>query len=74
MIQENPGVVTTMEDAMHGLEDGDHVTFKEIKGMTALNEKTCLVKGRKYIQINFPLIYERHSLDCCSIQINGKKI
>ena len=50
MIQENPGVVTTMEDAMHGLEDGDYVTFKEIKGMTALNDKTCSVKGRKYVQ------------------------
>ena len=35
-----------MEDAMHGLEDGDHVTFKEINGMTQLNGKTCQVKGK----------------------------
>ena len=73
MIQENPGVVTTMEDAMHGLEDGDHVTFKEIKGMAALNDRTCSVKGIEYIQINFSLIYKRHSgVDYYSIQINGK--
>ncbi|KAF5286697.1 hypothetical protein FQA39_LY16180 [Lamprigera yunnana] len=31
------GVVTCIEDARHGLEDGDHVTFSEIQGMTELN-------------------------------------
>lgn len=31
------GDVTTLENAMHGLEDGDHVTFSELKGMAALN-------------------------------------
>ncbi|KAK5640453.1 hypothetical protein RI129_011264 [Pyrocoelia pectoralis] len=31
------GVVTCIEDARHGLEDGDYVTFSEIQGMTELN-------------------------------------
>jgi len=30
-------VVTTLEDTRHGLEDGDHVKFSEVKGMTELN-------------------------------------
>ncbi len=31
------GDVTTLENALHGLEDGDYVTFSEVKGMTELN-------------------------------------
>uniref|UniRef100_A0A1Y1K0A8 E1 ubiquitin-activating enzyme n=1 Tax=Photinus pyralis TaxID=7054 RepID=A0A1Y1K0A8_PHOPY len=31
------GVVTCIEDARHGLEDGDYVTFSEVKGMVELN-------------------------------------
>lgn len=30
-------VVTCVEDARHGLEDGDYVIFKEVKGMEGLN-------------------------------------
>jgi len=33
----NPGVVTTLEGARHGLEDGDFVTFEEVENMTELN-------------------------------------
>lgn len=36
--QEEEGVVTTMDESRHGLEDGDFVTFHEVKGMTELNE------------------------------------
>ncbi|VDM67353.1 unnamed protein product, partial [Strongylus vulgaris] len=36
-IDAETGDVTTLENQMHGLEDGDHVTFTEIKGMTELN-------------------------------------
>ena len=43
--QENPGVVTTLENRMHGLQTGDKVTFKEIVGMTALNGSEQTVKG-----------------------------
>lgn len=30
-------VVTCIEDTRHGLEDGDHVVFREVKGMAELN-------------------------------------
>ena len=35
--QENPGMVTTLDEARHGLETGDYVTFTEVKGMEPLN-------------------------------------
>jgi len=31
------GLVTCLENALHGLEDGDSVVFKEVQGMTELN-------------------------------------
>lgn len=31
-------VVTTLEENRHGLEDGDHVTFSEVRGMPGLND------------------------------------
>lgn len=31
------GVVTTHDEHRHGFEDGDHVTFTEVQGMTELN-------------------------------------
>ncbi|KAI8607937.1 hypothetical protein BC830DRAFT_1072563, partial [Chytriomyces sp. MP71] len=34
---EENGLVTCLEDHRHGLEDGDYVTFTEVKGMEALN-------------------------------------
>ncbi|CAH1797332.1 unnamed protein product [Owenia fusiformis] len=40
----NPGVVTCLENRMHGFESGDTVTFKEIKGMDVLNGKQCQIK------------------------------
>lgn len=40
----NPGVVTTLENKMHGFQSGDIVTFKEVNGMTALNGKRCPVE------------------------------
>ncbi|XP_063956130.1 ubiquitin-like modifier-activating enzyme 6 isoform X1 [Lytechinus pictus] len=40
----NPGVVTCLDQQYHGLETGDYVTFKEVKGMTALNETRHKVK------------------------------
>lgn len=35
--QETDGVVACLEEHRHGLEDGDHVTFIEVQGMTELN-------------------------------------
>lgn len=45
VLQANPGVVTTLDNRMHGLQTGDNVTFKEIVGMTALNGSEQTVKG-----------------------------
>ena len=35
--QEAEGVVTTLDESRHGLEDGDFVTFAEVGGMAELN-------------------------------------
>ncbi|BFY97150.1 hypothetical protein BsWGS_00190 [Bradybaena similaris] len=40
----NPGIVTCMENRVHGLETGDVVTFREVKGMTAVNGRQFPVK------------------------------
>ncbi|KAH3830157.1 hypothetical protein DPMN_103395 [Dreissena polymorpha] len=40
----SPGLVTTLEQRLHGFETDDVVTFKEVGGMTALNGKQCNIK------------------------------
>jgi len=35
---EEKGVVTCLDEHRHDLEDGDHVTFTELKGMSELND------------------------------------
>ncbi|WAR00961.1 UBA6-like protein [Mya arenaria] len=40
----NPGVLTTLEETIHGFETDDTITFKEIGGMTALNGTQCKIK------------------------------
>jgi ubiquitin-activating enzyme E1 len=35
--KEVEGVVTCLDESRHGLEDGEYVTFTEIKGMEELN-------------------------------------
>lgn len=35
---DKDGVVTTLDETRHGLEDGDFVTFAEIAGMSQLND------------------------------------
>ncbi|CAG5125849.1 unnamed protein product [Candidula unifasciata] len=40
----NPGIVTCMENRVHGLETGDVVTFREVKGMKAVNGRQFPVK------------------------------
>ncbi|XP_068104099.1 ubiquitin-like modifier-activating enzyme 1 [Hyperolius riggenbachi] len=35
--KDNPGVVTCLDEARHGFESGDFVTFTELQGMTELN-------------------------------------
>ena len=48
--QSNPGVVTCMENTKHNLETGDTVTFKEIVGMTTINDTTHKVKGERILR------------------------
>jgi hypothetical protein len=42
----NTGVVTTLDKQLHGLEDGDTVQFKEVQGMTELNDKSFQVSSK----------------------------
>ncbi|KAL1469914.1 hypothetical protein MTO96_040780, partial [Rhipicephalus appendiculatus] len=35
---EKQGVVTTLHKARHGFEDGDYVTFSDVRGMTEIND------------------------------------
>lgn len=37
---DEEGVVSTLEETRHGLEDGDFVSFTEVKGMEKLNDGT----------------------------------
>ncbi|VDK76106.1 unnamed protein product [Gongylonema pulchrum] len=50
-VDAETGDVATLENVMHGFEDGDHVTFSEIKGMTELNgiEPIKITVKSKYI-------------------------
>ncbi|WFC99050.1 E1 ubiquitin-activating enzyme [Malassezia yamatoensis] len=46
--QDQQGLVTTLDETRHGLEDGDFVTFSEVEGMTELNDiqpRKVTVKG-----------------------------
>lgn len=46
--QDKDAVVTCLDEQRHGLEDGDFVTFTEVKGMTQLNDsapRKVTVKG-----------------------------
>ncbi|EGT36381.1 hypothetical protein CAEBREN_06226 [Caenorhabditis brenneri] len=36
-IDRTTGEVTTLKNLFHGLEDGDHVTFSEVKGLDGIN-------------------------------------
>ncbi|KAG4305454.1 hypothetical protein PORY_001010 [Pneumocystis oryctolagi] len=46
------GIVTILDETFHGLEDGDYVTFKEVKGMPALN-----ISPPKKIQVKGPYTF-----------------
>jgi len=38
------GIVTTLDEARHGFEDGDSVTFSEVAGMVQLNGSTHIIE------------------------------
>lgn len=62
--QDNPGVVTCLDEARHGFESGDFVTFTEIQGMTELNSCEPVeikVLGENCIQV------QKAPLELCSL-------
>ena len=44
--QGNPGEVKCLENHMHNLETGDAITFREVKGMDAINGTVYTVTGK----------------------------
>ena len=38
------GIVTTYDEKRHDLEDGDHVRFSEVRGMTEVNGKEFQIR------------------------------
>lgn len=51
---DETGLVSALEDARHGLEDGDYVTFTEVQGMEGLNNsepRKITVKGPETFSI-----------------------
>ena len=56
MSQDEEAMVTCLDETRHGLEDGDFVTFTEVKGMEQLNgcePRKVTVKGQLDILRNF---------------------
>lgn len=43
--QDNPGVVTCMDNQPHGFQTGQRVLFREVGGMVELNGSTRPVTG-----------------------------
>lgn len=44
-LQDNPGVVTCMDNQPHGLQTGQSVVFREVNGMVELNSSVRQVSG-----------------------------
>lgn len=44
-LQDNPGVVTCMDNQPHGLQTGQSVVFREVNGMVELNSAVRQVSG-----------------------------
>ena len=53
--KEIESVVTCLEDQRHGLEDGDVVRFREIKGMVELNEEGTFYKVKVLSPFTFSI-------------------
>ena len=65
--QEEEGLVTVLDEGRHGLEDGDFVTFTEVKGMAELNgcePKQVKVKGPYTFMID-------DTRGCCKYECGG---
>ena len=69
---DKDGVVTCLDETRHGLEDGDHVTFAEVGGMTELNG--CAPRPVKVLGMQVVDKFRMHlpdiSLKICSRSIH----
>ena len=50
-IQANPGVVTCLDNRMHGFESGDIINFREVSGMTQLNDQQVKIDGELLLYV-----------------------
>lgn len=64
--KDEGGLVTCLDEARHGLEDGDFVTFTEVQGMTELNG--C--KPRK-VSVKGPYTFTIGDISTFSAYIRG---
>lgn len=74
LLQANPGVVTTLDNRMHGFQTGDKVTFKEIVGMTALNGTEHTIKGNwRYWKKYMKNMVELHKVTLAKTILQGTR-
>ncbi|TIA74399.1 hypothetical protein E3P92_01288 [Wallemia ichthyophaga] len=74
---DNEGMVTCLDDTRHGLEDGDYVTFSEIKGMDQLNQsepRKVSVKGPYTFTIGDTSSYDAYTSGGVFTQVKQPKI
>ena len=46
-------MITTLANHLHGFESGDHVSFREVQGMVALNGTTHRIEGNLFCWLNW---------------------
>ena len=57
--------MTSLENRMHGFEDGDTVTFREISGMTELNGQGSKIQGWYSAEKIIDRLYNMNRLLLC---------
>jgi len=75
--QSTEGMVTTLDETRHGLEDGDYVTFSEVAGMDELNAcepKKITVKGPYTFTIGDTSSYKQYKKGGIFSQVKMPKI
>ena len=75
--QDSEGMVTTLDETRHGLEDGDYVTFSEVVGMEQLNAcepKKITVKGPYTFTIGDTSSYQQYKKGGIFTQVKMPKV
>ncbi|TIC19990.1 ubiquitin-activating enzyme E1 [Wallemia mellicola] len=75
--KDKEGLVTCLDDTRHGLEDGDYVTFSEIKGMEELNgcePRKVSVKGPYTFTIGDTSSFSQYTSGGVFTQVKQPKI